>query len=371
MYKFDSIIETENIIPLSDLSQMDEALPVEYKLPISFYVENEKLFKEIRQVILSFKLLSKSFIVDKVNNNPNNHQSKRLLDLYDSIMLNGNTNNKEKLSIEDRDCILCLTNFEMKKYLIEVQKILVILQYVNVVSKDYYSSLHKAITRLIHKINATDAIFYTTDGIRIPKTWYITKNGELYNCMGFVYGHKESDLELSLRDIDKKLLANKCICSRKGRYKEEFDRVKENGFVTLDQFTNYLNLSGRIKTISGRIYNPLINRLVLGIIQAHHDLYEAYERFNEVKNKKEELEKLKKLVNNSLDDLFVKFLGMSKIGPSLVKEIYTTNTATADFKEYEEHGYNVELVNPIEIQDGKIKEKDISYINTVRKMWEK
>ena len=111
--------------------------------------------------------------------------------------------------------------------------------------------------------------------------------------------------------------------------------------------------------------------LIIGIIAAHVDLYEAFNIFHKLENPTREFLNMFNLVNCEMDDMFVRFLGMTKVGVSGTKTLCTSNINEKMFDKYTKKGYNIDLVNPICVVDNHIKEIDLNTYKTLKKILNK
>ena len=74
------------------------------------------------------------------------------------------------------------------------------------------------------------------------------------------------------------------------------------------------------------------------------------------------------MTHYQIDDLLIRFVGMSKVKASGLKFVCTTNTYDRDFEEYLARGYRIDLVNPFVVQDGEVIEKDLSDYKKIKKV---
>ena len=56
---------------------------------------------------------------------------------------------------------------------------------------------------------------------------------------------------------------------------------------------------------------------------------------------------------------------MSEVKAGGFPFICTSNTSVRDFEEYTDRGYQIDLVNPIVVQDGEVKEVDLSDVKNI------
>ena len=88
------------------------------------------------------------------------------------------------------------------------------------------------------------------------------------------------------------------------------------------------------------------------------------------------LNKIFKLTSDSngkllLDDLLIRFVGMSKVKAGGFPFICTSNTYERDFQEYKDHGYKIDLVDPIDVVNGEVKEINLDGHKLIKKLLNK
>ena len=365
MYKYDAIVDTKTSISVSNKNGNDIHTYVKYELPLDFYIRYEKELGEIRELLRLFNSLTRDLIISIL------YPKMDMYDIYDKVISLYSSIN-ETWNIEELlNNISSLTNIDMECIISDVFGIIKIFEYLYPDREEYLKDLDDRLTAIQDRLYFSDKIINVKDKneIILPDSWYITKNGTLYNSMGFVYGHKESNLIYPLNDIRDALLSQSRIVDRKQEYLEEYQKIVEDEYVTDIQFWNYLNLCGKVDTLyEDRIYSPLIVNLVKGIVLAHADLYDAFKQFDEVKDKEQGYNELMRLTNESYDDLFVRFLGFSKVNVSGTKAICTSDRYEYKFSEYLDNGHYLDYVNPIEVKDGIIQERDLSDFDTIRRV---
>lgn len=236
----------------------------------------------------------------------------------------------------------------------------------------------------------------------IPNGWYFTKNGFLYNPDGKVgssfEGHKEGNLRHYLDYIKKSFSNNITIgdiyYDKYNTYKEYLDKIIKNGFVTEIDFKIYANLvynfpsvltkdilekikfkdkvinlkteeyktliiGDKQKTIIRELkdnkflidlinwsslkvsYQPNLNTLVKGYLDAIISLNESFSKLNTSNNKRNII---KKIYDLSYNDILVRFCGFSKI-ETCEKKIVTANLKGIEiFKNYLDKGFELYII---------------------------
>ena len=198
-------------------------------------------------------------------------------------------------------------------------------------------------------------IIYKDSVLEIPNAWYLTKDGTLYNSMG-MEGHEQSALIYEVNDIAWKQIPPSAFMEYRSKYHDLYYSIKDNGYVTFEQCLQYLNTYIDSKLISNdQINHNVLMTLVLGSIKAHIDLYDAFNKLKEVNDYDESLKYLMELVRNQIDDLLVRFIHMSKVKHGDVSFICTTNPNTYPFREYIDRNYMIDVVDPIDVDNGEVK----------------
>jgi hypothetical protein len=282
--------------------------------------------------------------------------------------------------VDDIYALKNITNHSLECYLDDMLSIIKILVELFPGSYDYYKKVYDKTKEVYEETRKRNKIIFGAKDlvIDIPNAWYLTRNGMLYNSMG-PGGHKESNLQYPITDIRQGVMyPDKSIYkSFIDKYHEEYDEVKERGYITLDQFVEYLNLYVRKEGIyKDRIYHKIVVDLTLGIIKAHEDLYRAFIRLLDTESYEQSLEKLFSLTTDSkdrviVDDLLIRFVGMSKVKAGGFPFICTSNTYERDFQEYIDRGYEVDLVNPIDVVNGEVKEVSLDNHKLIKQMLSK
>lgn len=371
MYKYYDIIDNKNTIVLDDHG-MSNYIDVSYNLPIEFFSKNKKLFDELKKIFNVYSFVSDEVIFNRLEGK---YSKDEIYDvIYDHSLINLRRPEYEFHGVyhfvDDFYKLKHPSNFEVEYYLSDMLDIIKILFKLYPNHAEYYISMKKEISRLRNELVRTNKIVLTDDKIKIelPNAWYLTKDGSLYNSMGRD-GHKESNLQYPIADIQRGMLPD-VFGDFKEKHIEEYELIKERGYITKEQYTHYLNWYGKNITLyQDRIYQKIIVDLVLGIIKAHIDLYEAFEDFEKkISCYSRELDKLFKMTHYQIDDLLIRFVGMSKVKASGLKFVCTTNTYDRDFEEYLARGYRIDLVNPFVVQDGEVIEKDLSDYKKIKKV---
>ncbi len=364
MYKYykqldDPINQT---LKLSDYDRYSSIYITKY-IDNELLSQNQKVLCQLKNINHLYKNVTKEMIDEKIKNTDTKWKIISMMSDIDEEKYYGFLDNiqnglySEKLSYE-----------ELKNYLVNSKRKIEVLEYI-FPNKLYYRNVLNELDKFIKVLSNKD-IIYESKPVRykLPNAWYITKDGFLYNTMG-VNGHKESSLvypfeeiQCNLKNFDQEII----------KYKKELEEIINRGYVTIEQCRFYLNFNAKYPQIEkGKIYDRQLNMLIMGIIAAHIDLYEAFNQFYKMDNPMQEYFKMLKLTNFEMDDMFVRFLGMSKLGVSGIKTICTSNANDTLFSEYTKRGYEIDLVNPIKVVDNHIEEVDLNYYKTLKKVLDK
>jgi hypothetical protein len=370
MFNFYGIIEQDIAIKLND-NRQDNYINIERRPPVEFFDKYKELFKDLKEYNYVFDLLSDEVIYNKLEYKNSLDDILCVLDKYREVLSKRPSNdsfNGSYYYTNDFYIMPDVSNNVCRYYLDDMSTILVVLKEVKLISIDKFNSLMKNIESAIIDLKNITNIILPEDSIEIPRSWYITRDGYLYNTMGDD-GHKSSNLIYPFNDILNGRTDLNKIKELKERYEQQYNDIKTKGYITSNQFVSYLNWYIRPYSLNRSIiYNKLIVDLTLGIIKAHIEFYDAVDKIPKDELFIDKVNKIYNICNKSLDDFFVRFLGMSKLGVSNQKIICTTNTYEYDFVNYSEKGYTIDLVNPIEVVDGDIEEKDLSYVRTIRRV---
>ena len=226
---------------------------------------------------------------------------------------------------------------------------------------------------------------YRPINLSLPNCWYITPYKHLYNSMG-ANGHKEANLVYPfyytiLRDNQNPspLPYLKSIC-----------KLKQNGFITSNEYEEYLNLKydfpciypdsyynldtlGKViyRHTHKKSYNTKLVNLIIGIESAHAGIYDFFYRLRRYSsNYEQDLNFLKEL---DFNDMLVKCCGFHKV-TSLPDQIITTSLINYEdeFREYIEKGWKIDFLPPIIINESKgtLEEYPKEFL-TIRKILKK
>lgn len=382
MFKYYNILDNSNNKIVFENADKNDYINITYDLPIEVVFKYEELLKELRTILHTFDMLTEETIYNSLIGKTKINDILDLMNYYNTINLHRNDDsfNDNYYFVDDINTLSSMSNHTFECYLDDMLAIIKILAQVFSSSYDYYKKVYDDTKRAYEEIRMKNKIVLSDKDliIDIPNAWYLTRNGTLYNSMG-ENGHKESNLEYPIMDIRKgfiypdKELYNSMI----EKYHEEFDDVKEKGYITDSQFVDYLNLYVRKHTVyKDRIYHKMIVDLTLGIIKAHEDLYRAFKRLLETDVYEKSLNKIFKLTSDSngkllLDDLLIRFVGMSKVKAGGLPFICTSNTYERDFQEYKDHGYKIDLVDPIDVVNGEVKEINLDGHKLIKKLLNK
>lgn len=364
MYKYYKQLDKpkDQILKLNDIDKYTSVYTTKY-LDEQFLENNSKVFLELKNISSLFGMVNYDLIDKKIKDPNIKYKVYEVFSNIEQAKYDGygldlkGTWDPDKVSYED-----------LYSYFIIMGKKIEVLKYV-FPNNLYYMNLEKDIDKLRKKIINKD-IIYEAKAIRytLPDAWYITKEGYLYNTTG-VNGHKESTLEYPFSELQCNL---KCFDREINVYRKELEETINGGYVTPIQCKHYLNLRDKFTEIEkGKIYDRQLNMLIIGIIAAHIDLYEAFNNFYKMDDPMQEYFKMLRLTNCEMDDMFVRFLGMSKLGVSGTKTICTSNTNDRMFSEYIKRGYKIDLVNPIEVINNHIEEIDLNNHKIMKKVLDK
>ena len=368
MYKYYDIIDQNKKIDIYD-PKLSNYTEVQYKLPIEFFNKNSALFVELHNVFNTFCMITEESIFNCLEGRIPLEEIYDVISTYKNISLRrDNDFDGHYLFVDDFYRITNPSNYICENYLCDMENMLKVL--IKLYPKnDYYKVIYNETMRVYDELRKTNCIVVSDPYIKIelPNSWYITRNGSLYNSMG-KGGHKESNLEYPISDIQRGMFPCFFIDER-NKYLEEYNTTKERGYITRDQYVKYLNWYGVCDSfINNRIYHKIIVDLVLGIIRAHVDLYEAFDKLEYSEKYEDELKKLFEMCNYQYDDLLVRFVGMSKVKASGLPFVCTTDTYEMDFHEYTERGYSIDLVDPIIVEDGEVKELSLDSHRKIKKI---
>ena len=363
MYKYYDVLDNKNEVILHD-DRLVNYLDVEYKLPIEFFHKNKQLFDELKHIFTTYGFVTDESIFERLEGKANKEYIYDVI--YDHSLINyrrpyddfdGNY-----LFVDDFYRISNPSNYVCENYLNDMLSIIRILKKVYPNNTVYYEVLKNEINKVLKELVDNNKIVLSDEKIKIviPNAWYITRSGTLYNSMG-KDGHKESNLVYPVTDIKNHSIYPDFYPNIIDSYEERYEEIKERGYITRSEYIHYLNWYGKCDTFyEDRIYHKVIIELVLGIIKAHLELYSAFDKVKETDDYISSIDKIFELSHNQIDDLLIKFVGMSKVKAGGFPFICTSNTSVRDFEEYTDRGYQIDLVNPIVVQDGEVKEVDLS-----------
>lgn len=360
MIKYIKQLENRNeyYLPLIDTGENGK-VNCEFKIPLSFYIENKDLFEESKNYINLFKKID----IEKYCRENSFQSHKHYIETCSNILEYESIKGALLLDLKGYEKI----DFEPMsvKYLISIiLRILSLLIDVYPHNKDIYIKSHNKFKYAYDKLKKIDSIIYNKNAMKykkvfLPDSWFILPNQILYNAGD---GHKGSDLTYAFYHIDNSFECSKKI---KGLSKYHYDlakEIKKNGFTEVD-FNKYINYN-YCAIYSDTIYNGTTHEYgatcqekytlnhIVGIVMAHAYFYKFFEDMqNYCLSPKEEFEKLKKLTNNELTDIFVRCCGFHKVESQLKKTITTSDVNYKyTFKEYIDNGWNIVFIPPIIIK---------------------
>ena len=207
---------------------------------------------------------------------------------------------------------------------------------------------------------------YRPINLNLPNCWYITPYKHLYNSMGD-NGHKEANLIYPfyytiLRDNQN---------PNPLPYLKFIQKLKQNGFITSNEYEEYLNLKydfpciypdsyynldtlGKViyRHTNKKSYNPKLVNLIIGIESVHAGIYDFFYRLRQYSsNYEQDLIFLKGL---DFNDMLIRCCGFHKV-TSLPDKIITTSLINCEeeFREYIENGWKIDFLPPIIINENK------------------
>ena len=371
MYKYYEEIENKEPIILNDPGKSNY-IDVTYTLPPQFFIKNKDIFTELRKIYDQYKYVTDDFIYKKLEGKMEDHEIYDYIDIHQRLYLTRPDNNNYDgyYFIDDFYKTNKPDNHSCEYYLNEMIKIIKIIMVLFPEHNDYYEPIYNDTKKLYDELVKKNKVLLMDDHItlELPNAWYITKDGTLYNSMGND-GHKHSNLMYAANEIKKSFLLPDLYKEFIKKYQENYIEIEERGYITRDQYVHYLNWYGKSKMIyDDRIYHKRIVSLVLGIIKAHIELYKAFDKVEEANDYVESINKIFELTNNNIDDLFVRFVGMHKVKICTIPFVCTTNTSEILFKEYTDRGFMLDLVDPIVVKDGEVKEIDLEDHRKLRRI---
>ena len=229
-------------------------------------------------------------------------------------------------------------------------------------NEQYYTLFNNAINVAIDELKKYNTIHYNpnkVDNIYQLDAWYITSNGYLYNPGGD--GHKSRNLAFNYNKIKNSIDNNEIILDNhenSNGYLNISKKIKENGYITADQFKvflNYISQPAYLESINGIpiTREKHVIQLILGIINAQACFYRFFEDLCiYTKNPKDEIEKLLHWTNNDIRDVLVRCCGFHKIESMLEKTITTSCiNYEIEFEEYVNNGWQIEFIPPFIIDE--------------------
>ena len=371
MYKYYDILNKKEKVIISDPKQTNYT-EIQYNLPVEFFQKNATLFNELKTIFDTYCLVSEESIYDRLEGTIPYSEIYEVVKSHRLIRLRRGNKPYDGIYefIDDFYRVNTPTNYLCENYLCDMLGVIKNLIDIYPHNREYYTYIYNETSRVYSELRKTNCILVDNDHIvfEIPNAWYLTNNGTLYNSMG-EHGHLESNLAYPIHDITTKVIDRKNLLSEKEKYLELYNEIKEKEYITKNEYVDYLNWSGQYDSIiKDRIYHKVIVDLVLGIIKAHADLFDSFNKLNETDDFDESLKKLFEITKSQIDDILIRFCGMSKVKASGLPFICTTNTYDFDFKEYTDRGYHVDLIDPIIVEDGEVKVRDLTTHRTIRKV---
>ena len=371
MYKYYDILNKKEKVIISDPKQTNYT-EIQYNLPVEFFQKNATLFNELKTIFNTYCLLSEESIYDRLEGTMPYSKIYDIARSHRYIRLRRGNKPYDGMYefIEDFYRINYPTNYVCENYLSDMLNVISNLILIYPHYKEYYTYVYNETSRVYDELRKTNCILVDNDHItfEIPNAWYLTSNGTLYNSMG-EHGHYESNLAYPIHDITTKAIDKKDLKREKEKYLELYQEIKEKEYITKNEYIDYLNWSGQYDSIvKDRIYHKVIVDLVLGIIRAHVELFDSFNKLNDTNDFDESLKKIFKLTNNQIDDILIRFCGMSKVKASGLPFICTSNTYDYNFKEYTDRGYHIDLIDPILVEDGELKELSLDSHRKIKKV---
>ena len=371
MYKYYDILNKKEKVIISDPKQTNYT-EVQYNLPLEFFQKNATLFNELKTIFDTYCLVSEESIYDRLEGTIPYSEIYEVVKSHRTIRLRRGNKQYDGIYefIDDFYRVNTPTNYLCENYLCDMLGVIKNLIDIYPHNREYYTYIYNETSRVYSELRKTNCILVDNDHIvfEIPNAWYLTSNGTLYNSMG-EHGHYESNLAYPIHDITTKAIDKKDLKSEKEKYLEMYNDIKEKEYITKNEYIDYLNWSGQYDSIvEDRIYHKVIVDLVLGIIRAHVELFDSFNKLNDTNDFDESLKKLFKLTNNQIDDILIRFCGMSKVKASGLPFICTSNTYDYNFKEYTDRGYHIDLIDPIIVEDGELKELSLDSHRKIKKV---
>ena len=245
MFKYYDVLDKSNNSIVLKNADLNDYVNITYDLPIEVVFKHEKLLKELRTVLHTFDMINEETIYNSLIGKQQLNDIYDLMNYYNAINQHRKDDRFEDTYyyVDDINTLNNISNHTLECYLDDMLAIIKILAQVFPTSYDYYKKLYDETKQAYEEARKKNKIIFAAKDlvIDIPNAWYLTRNGFLYNSMG-KYGHKESNLEYPIADIRNGIVYpdKEVYNSLIGKYHEEFDQIKERGFITDAQFVEYL-----------------------------------------------------------------------------------------------------------------------------------
>lgn len=337
-------------LPLVDIQDRGEKELFDYKIPFSFIEKYADLFKNSEFLITIFK----DFNIDewfKNNMYIDYDNACYAYSEFESIR-------EEFYLILEEYKKINFSSRAIEDYLYLIKRLSFLYIDLFPSNEQYYTLFNNAINVAIDELKKYNTIHYNpnkVDNIYQLDAWYITSNGYLYNPGGD--GHKSRNLAFNYNKIKNSIDNNEIILDNhenSNGYLNISKKIKENGYITADQFKvflNYISQPAYLESINGIpiTREKHVIQLILGIINAQACFYRFFEDLCiYTKNPKDEIEKLLHWTNNDIRDVLVRCCGFHKIESMLEKTITTSCiNYEIEFEEYVNNGWQIEFIPPI------------------------
>lgn len=342
--KYYSEIESKFFLPVNVDKNINHELD-NSKLPKWFY---EK-YRDLIVFIPKIKEMFAKFSLDKYYNSQNYSQYDKgyfehLLRIYKTKYLNISSNLNEDLTLlEVRNSIQCWGN---------------ILDFIFMIDNTLFERNH--FTYMMQLYNSALIDIGDIDGSLaknyLPDKWLLTSKGYLYNMRATAHGggsygtYYSEKIEWFLTKTEPYIRENDPIPGKIVLLPEFGDTsiILKSGYMKFDALDALLHFINYYR-FNGKIYDPKIIMVSIGMLELRHDLFDFFEKLElYTDSPKDSLRKVIEITNGNYLDVLIRCCGVSKITSSPHKTIVTSLlTAKVDFKEYLERGYNVCFIPPI------------------------
>jgi hypothetical protein len=199
--------------------------------------------------------------------------------------------------------------------------------------------------------------------IKLPDSWYILPNGELYNTGN---GHQNTNLLYDINLLKNNF--NRTTRENSKYYLDLYNKIKLSGFTEIE-FKTYLNYkytpfySDNGTNIPTCHEKNTLNH-ILGIIKAKYYFYKYIEDLKlNTTNPDIEFNKLLSLCYNDSRDLLVRYAHFSKIESVMPKTITTSIiNYQEEFRDFISNGWTINFIPPIIISKSRVVEYPKEYL---------